>query len=83
MAEEQIIPISKFNKLKKSTSKKVTISVQNVTVSYDGKIAVDNISMNINQNEVTALIGPSGCGKSTFIRCLNSCLLYTSPSPRD
>ena len=71
MAEEQIIPISKFNKLKKSTSKKVTISVQNVTVSYDGKIAVDNISMNINQNEVTALIGPSGCGKSTFIRCLN------------
>ena len=71
MAEEQIIPISKFNKLKKSTSKKVTISVQNITVSYDGKIAVDNISMNINQNEVTALIGPSGCGKSTFIRCLN------------
>ena len=71
MAEEQIIPISKFNKLKKSTSKKVTISVQNITVSYDGKIAVDNVSMNINQNEVTALIGPSGCGKSTFIRCLN------------
>ena len=71
MAEEQVIPISKFNKLKKSTSKKVTISVQNISVSYDGKMAVDNISMNIYQNEVTALIGPSGCGKSTFIRCLN------------
>jgi len=71
MAEDQIISISKFNKLKKSTSKKVTISVQNISVSYDGKVAVDNVSMNINQNEVTALIGPSGCGKSTFIRCLN------------
>ena len=71
MAEEQIIPISKFNKLKKSTSKKVTISVQNISVFYDGKMAVDNISMNIYQNEVTALIGASGCGKSTFIRCLN------------
>ena len=71
MAEEQVIPISKFNKLKKSTSKKVTISVQNISVFYDGKMAVDNINMNINQNEVTALIGPSGCGKSTFIRCLN------------
>ena len=71
MAEEQVIPISKFNKLKKSTSKKVTISVQNISVFYDGKMAVYNISMNINQNEVTALIGPSGCGKSTFIRCLN------------
>ncbi len=71
MAEDQIIPISKFNKLKKSISKKVTISVRNISVSYDGKMAVDNVSMNINQNEVTALIGPSGCGKSTFIRCLN------------
>ena len=71
MAEDQIISISKFNKLKKSTSKKVTISAQNISVFYSGKMAIDNINMNINQNEVTALIGPSGCGKSTFIRCLN------------
>ena len=71
MAEEQIIPISKFNKLKKSTSKKVTISAQNISVFYSGEMAIDNINMDINQNEVTALIGPSGCGKSTFIRCLN------------
>ncbi len=30
-----------------------------------------DINLDINQNEVTALIGPSGCGKSTFIRCIN------------
>ncbi len=30
-----------------------------------------DICLDINQNEVTALIGPSGCGKSTFIRCIN------------
>jgi len=30
-----------------------------------------NISMEINEREITALIGPSGCGKSTFLRCLN------------
>ena len=71
MAEDQIISISKFNKLKKSTSKKVTISAQNISVFYSGKMAIDNINMNINKNEVTALIGPSGCGKSTFIRCIN------------
>ncbi len=59
MAEDQIISISKFNKLKKSTSKKVTISAQNISVFYSGKMAIDNINMNINQNEVTALIGPS------------------------
>ncbi len=30
-----------------------------------------DISLNIGENQVTAIIGPSGCGKSTFIRCLN------------
>ena len=30
-----------------------------------------DISINVKENEVTAVIGPSGCGKSTFIRCLN------------
>ena len=30
-----------------------------------------DISLNVKENEVTAVIGPSGCGKSTFIRCLN------------
>ena len=71
MAEDQIISISKFNKLKRSTSLKIKLAVQNISVFYDGKMAVENINMNINQNEVTALIGPSGCGKSTFIRCIN------------
>ena len=71
MAEDHIISISKFNKLKKSTSSKIKLAVQNISVFYDGKTAVENINMNINQNEVTALIGPSGCGKSTFIRCIN------------
>ena len=71
MTDNQIVSISKFNKLKNSTSTKVKLVVQNVSVYYDDKKAVDSISMNINQNEVTSLIGPSGCGKSTFIRCLN------------
>ena len=71
MTDNQIISIAKFNKLKKSTSKKVKLVVQNLSVFYNEKKAVDNISLNINQNEVTSLIGPSGCGKSTFIRCLN------------
>tara|TARA_B100000686_G_scaffold64965_1_gene69824 strand:- start:68 stop:907 length:840 start_codon:yes stop_codon:yes gene_type:complete len=71
MKDNQIVSISKFNKLKKSTSTKVKLVIQNISVYYGDKKAVDNISMNINQNEVTSLIGPSGCGKSTFIRCLN------------
>jgi phosphate transport system ATP-binding protein len=42
-----------------------------LTVSYDGKPAVKDVSMGIHEKEITALIGPSGCGKSTLIRCLN------------
>lgn len=39
---------------------------------YYGKFqALKNISMDINKNEITALIGPSGCGKSTFLKTLN------------
>ena len=71
MKDNRIVSISKFNKLKKSTSTKIKLVIQKVSVYYGDKKAVDNISMNINQNEVTSLIGPSGCGKSTFIRCLN------------
>jgi phosphate transport system ATP-binding protein len=33
--------------------------------------ALSNITMDIQDREITALIGPSGCGKSTFLRCLN------------
>jgi phosphate transport system ATP-binding protein len=42
-----------------------------VTVSYGDKPAVRDITFDIANNEITALIGPSGCGKSTLIRCLN------------
>jgi phosphate transport system ATP-binding protein len=45
--------------------------MQDLTVRYDGKAAVKDVSMGIHENEITALIGPSGCGKSTLIRCLN------------
>ena len=46
-------------------------TLENVTASYDGKPAVSEVSMDIYENHITALIGPSGCGKSTLIRCLN------------
>ncbi len=45
--------------------------VDEIRVSYAGKLALDTVSMDIAQGGITALIGPSGCGKSTFIRCFN------------
>ena len=47
------------------------IIAKNVDVYYGKKQALDKINLNIEENQVTALIGPSGCGKSTFLRCLN------------
>jgi phosphate transport system ATP-binding protein len=52
-------------------TKEKVFEVNDVTVSYGGKAAVKDVSMDIFRNEVTALIGPSGCGKSTLLRCLN------------
>ncbi len=42
-----------------------------VKVFYGEKQALMDVDLDIQPNEVTALIGPSGCGKSTFLRCLN------------
>ena len=44
---------------------------KNVNVFYGEKQALVDVGIDINENQVTALIGPSGCGKSTFIRYLN------------
>ena len=50
-------------------SKKVTAT--NVDFFYGNLQALQNISLEVPENCVTALIGPSGCGKSTFLRCFN------------
>jgi phosphate transport system ATP-binding protein len=47
------------------------MQLEQLTVAYDGKIAVNSVSLTIRQGEVLALIGPSGCGKTTLLRTLN------------
>jgi phosphate transport system ATP-binding protein len=47
------------------------ISAQHLNFYYGPKHTLLDISMDIAEREITALIGPSGCGKSTFLRCLN------------
>jgi phosphate transport system ATP-binding protein len=42
-----------------------------VSVYYGDKKAIDDVSIDIPSQYVTAFIGPSGCGKSTFLRALN------------
>ncbi|WP_227134950.1 phosphate ABC transporter ATP-binding protein PstB, partial [Halorubellus salinus] len=47
------------------------LSVEDLNVWYGDDHALKDVSMDIPENSVTALIGPSGCGKSTYLRCLN------------
>ncbi|MFC5367415.1 phosphate ABC transporter ATP-binding protein PstB [Salinirubrum litoreum] len=47
------------------------LSVEDLNVWYGDDHALKDVSMEIPENSVTALIGPSGCGKSTYLRCLN------------
>ena len=54
-----------------SSNKKTKISAQHLNVWYGDKLALRDVSLDIYERQITALIGPSGCGKSTFLRCLN------------
>jgi phosphate transport system ATP-binding protein len=47
------------------------MSAKAVSVFYGDKKAIDEVSIDIPTQYVTAFIGPSGCGKSTFLRTLN------------
>lgn len=47
------------------------ITTKGLTLYYGDFNALKGIDMNIEKNEITALIGPSGCGKSTFLKTLN------------
>ena len=47
------------------------IQCRGLSLWYGPKKGLDDVSLDVPRNEVTALIGPSGCGKSTFLRCLN------------
>lgn len=48
-----------------------TLSVKDMNLFYGDFQALKNISIDLPQGEITALIGPSGCGKSTFLKSLN------------
>src|SRR5699024_2036460 len=47
------------------------LKVSDLSVYYNNKKALNNVSMNFYPNEITALIGPSGSVKSTLLRSIN------------
>ena len=47
------------------------LSVENLNLWYGKTQALRNVTLDVPEHEITALIGPSGCGKSTFLKTLN------------
>jgi len=46
------------------------IQIENLTKRFDSFVAVDNVSMTIEDQEFAVLLGPSGCGKTTLLRAI-------------
>jgi phospholipid/cholesterol/gamma-HCH transport system ATP-binding protein len=56
------------------------IQVRDVTVGYDGKVVLENVTFDVHAGEVFVILGGSGCGKSTLLK--NMIGLYTPMAGR-
>ena len=71
MADVSVNLAEQLRELPPREFREVVFDVDDLGVSYSGNKALQEVSLEIYKNFVTAFIGPSGCGKSTFIRCFN------------
>src|ERR671910_1002559 len=71
MADVSVNLAEQVRELPPRESREVVFDVEDLGVSYAANKALQEVSLDIYKNFVTAFIGPSGCGKSTFIRCFN------------
>lgn len=53
------------------TEEEAVIQTRDLSLWYGNNRALNDVSLKVPENKVTAVIGPSGCGKSTFLRCIN------------
>jgi len=66
-----IATVAAANQLPAQHNAHVKMRARSLWVRYGEKVGIKDVTIDINANEVLALIGPSGCGKSTFLRSLN------------
>jgi osmoprotectant transport system ATP-binding protein len=55
----------------KEKEAKYMLELKNVTKRFEGKIAVNNLTLSVEKGTLTMLIGPSGCGKTTTMKMIN------------
>jgi branched-chain amino acid transport system ATP-binding protein len=53
------------------TNSKVTLRIDNLSLSFGGVKALNRVSMDVRENEILAIIGPNGAGKTALLNCIN------------
>jgi ABC-type Fe3+/spermidine/putrescine transport system ATPase subunit len=56
------------------------VRLENITKRFDELVAVDDVSLSVEQGKFLTLLGPSGCGKTTTLRCIAG---FETPSDGD
>jgi ABC-type Fe3+/spermidine/putrescine transport system ATPase subunit len=56
------------------------VRLENVTKEFDGVVAVDDVSLTVEEGTFLTLLGPSGCGKTTLLRCIDG---FETPTSGD
>jgi len=53
------------------TDRKIKLRIQNLSLSFGGVSALDDVSMDLRDKEILAIIGPNGAGKTALLNCIN------------
>lgn len=56
------------------------LEIKNISKSFNGIKVLDQVSLNIDKNEIVCLMGKSGAGKTTMLRCLNQLEVFDEGS---
>ena len=46
------------------------VSIRNLTKEFEGNIIFRNLNLDVEENQIIAILGPSGCGKTTMLRMI-------------
>jgi phosphate transport system ATP-binding protein len=82
VARRGVQPVAQRRRPPAAIDAQERMRIHEVTIAYDGKPAVREVTLPVRRGEVLALIGPSGCGKTTLLRSLNRLVELTPSATR-